>query len=70
MGDLVLKNLAKTVSSQIRKQDVFGRMGGEEFSLLFPGIGRETAVAIAVRLRRQIRETDIPVKKHQVRVCC
>ena len=33
-GDVVLKTFAKTVKNNIRKIDVFGRLGGEEFSLL------------------------------------
>ena len=35
-GDYVLKQLASTVRTRIRREDVFARYGGEEFALLLP----------------------------------
>ncbi|WDP90890.1 MAG: diguanylate cyclase [Desulfobacter sp.] len=65
-GDRALKTLAKTVKANIRKQDVFGRMGGEEFSLLLPETSIDLAVQIAERLRHKIKTTPVPVKKTQI----
>ena len=45
IGDKVLINISKTLSSSIRKQDVIARVGGDEFVIIFnnlkdkPGIG-------------------------------
>ena len=36
MGDLVLKEIASAIKKVIRKSDIFGRYGGEEFLLLLP----------------------------------
>ena len=37
-GDLVLRNFAATTVSHLKRVDGFGRVGGEEFLLLMPGI--------------------------------
>jgi len=36
-GDQVLKSFVNTMSERIRQTDVLGRLGGDEFLLLFPG---------------------------------
>lgn len=38
LGDKVLKAVAKTFASAIRKSDVIGRCGGEEFVGIFPAV--------------------------------
>jgi GGDEF domain-containing protein len=35
-GDFVLKELAKIIKENVRKNDIFGRWGGEEFLILLP----------------------------------
>jgi diguanylate cyclase (GGDEF)-like protein len=42
-GDMVLKDFARIVQGHLRKQDVFGRIGGEEFFLVMPGLGIDEA---------------------------
>ena len=42
-GDAVLKHFANLIKSNIRKTDVFGRFGGEEFVLLMPDTSIEEA---------------------------
>ena len=37
VGDTVLKDFARTVQATLRRHDSLGRVGGEEFMLLFPG---------------------------------
>lgn len=37
-GDLVLQHFAQTVRHTLRREDSFGRIGGEEFMILLPGI--------------------------------
>jgi len=50
-GDLVLQEVARTLSKGLRASDVLARYGGEEFVLLLPEAGRARAVEIAERLR-------------------
>lgn len=51
-GDLVLKQSCQSIMRNLRKEDTFGRYGGEEFAILFP----ETAQNIALKLAEKIRQ--------------
>lgn len=53
-GDLVLKDLVRTVKSMLRTQDLFARTGGEEFAILLPDTTIESGMAIAERIRKAI----------------
>lgn len=58
-GDHVLRTLGRVISRNIRSVDRAGRIGGEEFLILMPQTARETAMAVAERLRRAILEADL-----------
>ncbi|VXB60488.1 GGDEF domain-containing protein [Pseudomonas sp. 8AS] len=49
-GDLVLQQFSAGVALQLRKSDVFGRIGGEEFACLLVGTQAD-ALALAERIR-------------------
>lgn len=53
-GDQVLKILAQRCADNIRDTDLFGRYGGDEFSILLPNTELETATLIAHRILRVI----------------
>ena len=53
-GDFVLKRTAALCREYLRRSDIFGRLGGEEFSVLLPGCGFEEARNQAEQLRRTI----------------
>ena len=50
-GDRLLRELAKVVQGCIRRDALFGRYGGEEFLILFPGTTRRQALAAAENVR-------------------
>ncbi len=50
-GDRLLQELARLVNESVRKGDVFGRFGGEEFLLIQPETGATAAFAAAEKLR-------------------
>jgi diguanylate cyclase (GGDEF)-like protein len=52
----------------IRKYDTVGRYGGEEFALLMPNTGKDTAVRVAERLRRDLEARGISVDGKRVDV--
>src|SRR5262249_58583165 len=54
VGDQVLKEIARTLSSMLREYDLAGRFGGEEFSLLLPQTRAVDAFRIAERVRSAI----------------
>jgi len=53
-GDLVLQRVAHIAAAEVRKTDVIGRFGGEEFVLLLPDATAATALHIAERVRSAI----------------
>ncbi|KIM00162.1 diguanylate cyclase/phosphodiesterase (GGDEF & EAL domains) with PAS/PAC sensor(s) [Paramagnetospirillum magnetotacticum MS-1] len=60
-GDAALKALADTCRSTLRETDLFGRLGGEEFGILFPGDDLNAATEAAERLRLAIAATKITI---------
>jgi diguanylate cyclase (GGDEF)-like protein len=61
-GDTVLRSMAQRVSGVVRKQDVFGRFGGEEFALLLPCTPLDDALYVAEKIRRTIGDEPIEVQ--------
>jgi diguanylate cyclase (GGDEF)-like protein len=59
VGDQVLKEIARTLSSMLRDYDLAGRFGGEEFSLLLPQTRAVDAFRIAERVRAKIAGLSI-----------
>lgn len=51
MGDRVLVKLTKLLQTEIRDNDIFARIGGEEFAIILPRTGQKKAKALAERLR-------------------
>ncbi|QBE65722.1 GGDEF domain-containing protein [Pseudoduganella lutea] len=49
-GDVVLTSFAGVAQSHLRKGDLLGRLGGEEFAVLLPGCSPDAACAIAQRI--------------------
>jgi diguanylate cyclase (GGDEF)-like protein len=58
-GDAVLVALARTISQHLRPNEVFGRLGGEEFGCLLPETPLGTASIIAEGLRARIAGLEI-----------
>ncbi|WP_426701750.1 GGDEF domain-containing protein [Rhodanobacter sp. Col0626] len=59
-GDAALVALAATLHAQMRQGDLIGRIGGEEFALLLPGLDLQHAGARAERLRLAVHEIQRP----------
>jgi diguanylate cyclase (GGDEF)-like protein len=59
VGDQVIKEIARTLSSMLREYDLAGRFGGEEFSLLLPQTRAVDAFRIAERVRANIAGLSI-----------
>ncbi|MEC5128346.1 diguanylate cyclase [Verrucomicrobiales bacterium BCK34] len=56
VGDQVLARFVSVVSEVLRDRDMFGRLGGEEFGILLPGMGSCEASEEADRIRMAVRE--------------
>lgn len=53
-GDLVLGQLSARIQRQLRTEDVFARIGGEEFAVVLRGITAQGCSQLAERLRAKI----------------
>jgi diguanylate cyclase (GGDEF)-like protein/PAS domain S-box-containing protein len=54
-GDKVLQRIAESGRAALRRGDLFGRIGGEEFAAVFPGCAPDMAMQVAERLQREIQ---------------
>ncbi|MBW8182184.1 GGDEF domain-containing protein [Shewanella sp. NR704-98] len=59
IGDKVLFELANISNLMMRKTDLVGRVGGEEFLIILPDTTLEQAIKIANRLVESIAKTDL-----------
>jgi diguanylate cyclase (GGDEF)-like protein len=59
-GDKVLETLAITLKQTVRGEDIPSRFGGEEFTVLLPDTGKESAWAVSERLRNAVEEMKVP----------
>lgn len=59
-GDEILKSVSKSIMHAIRKDDLFGRWGGEEFIGIFEIKNDYEAVLIAEKMRILVSKTEIP----------
>ncbi|MCZ2406844.1 MAG: GGDEF domain-containing protein [Burkholderiales bacterium] len=53
-GDEVLRAFARVAQENVRAEDIFGRYGGEEFLLIFPGTALLPALNTCERIRAQV----------------
>lgn len=60
VGDAVLRTVSKTLSSHLRKTDLVGRYGGDEFCVILPDTTAPQAREILERLRRVVNEFEYP----------
>ena len=66
VGDKVLCGFTAACLDGLRDNDVFGRVGGEEFAVLLPEIDAENALVVAERLRRTVEELFLEEEGHTI----
>lgn len=59
IGDLVLKRAVAACQQHLHRNDIFGRLGGEEFAILFPDCSAKQALDRADRIRQAIAATPL-----------
>jgi diguanylate cyclase (GGDEF)-like protein len=60
-GDAVLRELGQVLLKTIRKTDIVGRFGGEEFLILLPGATVEVAQARALAVLEAVRAMEVVI---------
>jgi diguanylate cyclase (GGDEF)-like protein len=56
VGDVALRQVAEQLRSRLRRTDVVGRLGGEEFGAILPGANRKEVGIVAEKIRRAVEE--------------
>ncbi len=67
VGDLVLKRLVEAVASVLRKTDILGRLGGEEFGVILPATDSEGASILAERILDAVRSCSVSLPDVELR---
>ncbi len=66
LGDEVLVHFTSLCKAQLREYDLVGRLGGEEFAVLFAGLDETAAIEVAERLRRAVQESHVDAGQNRV----
>ena len=53
VGDQVIRAAARLLQHRLRRSDIVGRYGGEEFAVIFPATSASAAVAVLDEIRRK-----------------
>jgi diguanylate cyclase (GGDEF)-like protein len=56
IGDVALRRVAEQLRSRLRRTDIVGRLGGEEFGAILPGATRKEVGIVAEKVRRAVAE--------------
>lgn len=57
-GDSILKQVGRILTENARQLDIVARIGGEEFGIILPDVTRETAHAVAERVRSTVATNE------------
>lgn len=68
VGDIILKEVAQILKSTLREIDIIGRYGGEEFTVVLAGIGKEGALLAAERIRSSVEHSVFKAYDEKVSV--
>ncbi|HYK73252.1 MAG TPA: GGDEF domain-containing protein, partial [Pseudoneobacillus sp.] len=67
-GDKVLQEVAEIIQSNLRKNDIPGRYGGEELLLILPKTDGQAALQVAHKIREQIEQEYSSGRPYKVTV--
>jgi len=66
IGDKVLKTICQLIDKKVRESDFFGRVGGEEFAIIFTGSNLENAVKRLNQFRGSIERCKFGSKGRRI----
>jgi diguanylate cyclase (GGDEF)-like protein len=62
-GDAILREVAAVVGTKLRREDVFARVGGEEFGVLTPEVGLKGLSEVAEKIRVVVEKAAFRYEK-------
>ncbi|ASY80925.1 GGDEF domain-containing protein [Pectobacterium polaris] len=68
VGDDALKFVADTFKKSFRREDIFGRIGGDEFAIVLPNIGLDDAYTIVDKARERLSNTPCETAAGKIRL--
>jgi len=67
-GDYILQMLTKGVKESIRNEDIFGRLGGEEFGICILNADAKSLCKIANKIRKNIENQEIIYQNKTIKI--
>jgi diguanylate cyclase (GGDEF)-like protein len=68
VGDMVLQAMSRVLQHTVRRSDLVGRYGGEEFVVLLPETDAPTALQIAERMRQTVASQPVVANEQQLTI--
>ena len=59
LGDEVIKSVTKTISQNLPNDSVFGRLGGEEFSIVYHSESKENVFQESEIMRKEVEKLEV-----------
>jgi diguanylate cyclase (GGDEF)-like protein len=66
-GDCALQAFVRQVKTMLRKQDLFARTGGDEFTILLPDTSESAGILTAERVRQAIEALETPFQNGSIK---
>lgn len=68
VGDKMLINIASAIQTTLRRDDLFGRLGGDEFSIMLLDVENKESMEIAERIRKTIHKVHLIQNEKEISV--
>jgi diguanylate cyclase (GGDEF)-like protein len=68
VGDEVLISLAKLIKENIRKIDIFSRIGGEEFAIILPNTNLDKTKELAIKLKDLVQNNTLRIDNQKINI--
>lgn len=68
LGDQALQLVANTILNSLRKVDIFGRYGGEEFVIILPETQLQDALTVGEKIRDLVSKISLSVSARAIKI--
>jgi diguanylate cyclase (GGDEF)-like protein len=68
MGDEVLKGFTKRITSTLRDNDIFGRLGGEEFGVAIMDNDPQKSLIVAEKIRKAVEDLRFNFEEEEIHI--